>query len=128
MADPRFEIGKAGAVVVDGVTLNVTGWNASEESDWQETTHSGSLGYYEDIPGIQKVSGAFSGSIDLDDVPNLDLAAGSTVALVLDYELNNHALSLAKAGIDSFEVTSEVKGVINFSCKYHSIGAYAWAQ
>jgi hypothetical protein len=123
----RFDTGKAGSIHVDGAEIKVTGWNASDECDWQETTHTGSGGYHEDIPGTLKMTGSFNASLDLDDVPVPNLAAGVIVALQLDYETSNPAITLAKAGVDSFEVTSESKGVISFTCNFHSIGTYAWA-
>jgi len=126
MSDPRYEIGKSGSVFVDDVEIRVEGWSGNEESDWQETTNSGSEGYEESIPGTMKMSGSFNGSIDLDALPVPALAAGVIVKLRLDYETGNTAVELAKAGIDSFEVTSEAKGVIKFTCNYHSIGRYEW--
>lgn len=122
----RYEIGKSGSIHHDGTELHVTGWNATDESDWQETTHSGSLGFYTDIPGTYKMSGSFSASFDLDNKPIPDIGAGSIIALQLDYEDADPAVTIATAGIDSFEVTSEAKGVINFTCNFHSIGVYAW--
>ena len=122
----RYEIGKEGSVHVDGTELPITGWNATDESDWQETTNSLSEGFYEDIDGIKKMSGSFSGSMDLDAKIVPDLAAGVTVALQLDYEDADPAATIAAVGIDSFEVTSEVRGVLNFTCNWHSIGSYAW--
>ncbi len=122
----RFEIGKSGSIHVDGVEIHVEGWTASDEADWQETTHSGSGGYFTDTPGTKKISGSFNGSFNLADKPVPTLAAGVIVGLVLDYEDANPAISLATAGIDSFEVTSEAKGVIKFTCNWHSIGTFVW--
>ncbi len=126
MADPRHETGKEGSIHIDGAEARITGWNASDECDWQETTHTGSGGFYEDIPGTFKMTGSFNGSFDLDDPLVPGISSGVIVALQLDYEASNPAATLAKAGIDSFEITSEVKGVVTFTCNFHSIGTYAW--
>ena len=123
----RHEIGKSGSVHIDGTELHVTDWSANEESDWQETTNSGSGGYYEDIPGTMKLSGSFSAGYDLDNEPIPDLSAGEIVALILDFEDANPCVTLATAGIDSFEITSSAKGLIQFTCNYHSIGSYTWS-
>lgn len=123
----RFITGKSGSIHVDGKTIDVTDWSLTDESDWQETTHSGSEGFYTDIPGTMKASGSFTASYNMDDSPIPALAAGAIVSLTLDYETNVPAMNLPKAGIDSFEVTSEAKGVINFTCNFHSIGVYTWA-
>ena len=73
------------------------------------------------------MSGSFNGSFDLDSKPVPNLAAGVSVALILDYEDANPAVDSFTAGIDSFEVTSEAKGTIKFTCNYHSIGTFAWS-
>lgn len=122
----RNETGKSGSIHHDGSEIHVTSWNASDEADWQETTNSGSGGYYEDIPGTLKCSGSFAASFDLDNQPIPDLKSGTIVLLQLDYEDGNPALILSQAGIDSFEVTSEAKGLINFTCNWHSIGSFTW--
>ncbi len=127
MPTERFEIGSSGSVHVDGTELHVVGWTLTETSEWQETTHSGSEGFYADIPGTMKVAGSFNSCFDLDTLPIPALSAGSIVALILDYEDDNPAITIATAGIDSFEITSEAKGVIKFSCNYHSIDEYTWA-
>ncbi len=127
MVVERNEIGSSGSVHVDSTEMHVTEWSATEESDWQETTNSGSGGFYEDIPGTKKLSGSFSASYDLDAPSIPDLSAGEIVALILDFEDANPAVSIPEAGIDSFEVTSEAKGVIRFTCNYHSIGIYTWS-
>lgn len=125
-AGERFEIGKSGSVFIDDVELHVTGWSVSEESDWQETTHSGSGGYHSSIPGIKKLSGSFNASFNLDSKPVPSLEAGAIVKLKLEYEEGDPAVEIETAGIDSFEVTSEVKGVLKFSCKFHAVDEYEW--
>jgi hypothetical protein len=123
----RFITGKAGDVTVDETTYEITDWSASDSADWQETTNTGSDGYYEDEPGTLKVTGSFNASMDMDAVPAANLAAGAKVALTLKYEAGVTALALTEAGIDSFEVTSEAKGIIRFTCNFHSIGSYSWS-
>lgn len=126
MAEPRYEIGKTGSVFVDAGELPVEGWSVNEETDWPETTNTGSGGFEASIPGIKKASGSFNGSFDLDDAPTGDLSSGTIVALLFKTETGTTAFTAATAGIDSFEVTSEVRGVIKWTCNWHTIGTYSW--
>lgn len=125
-----FKTGSSGRAQADGTIINVTRWSAAEGADWHETTHSGSGGYKESIAGAKQITGRFEGNWDANAEPTADppnLQAGVELSNLLLYiESGGAYVNMPLAGIDSFEVTSEVNGVISFVCAFHSNGTYSW--
>jgi len=125
----RHLVGKAGKVLVGSAKrdMNVEGWNLTEECDWQETTNTGSNGFEESIPGTKKCSGSFDASYDAYNKPYSNppnLTAGQTVILQLDIEANVPCFRGNTVAVDSLNIVSTAKGVIKFTCNWHTIGAY----
>lgn len=129
MAEPRYATGRTAEVKVGSVAIRVTDWDATGSTQWEDTTDTGSAGYETSIPAIDKCSGSFKGSL------NLDLLPTSSPGLRQGVNLSNAKFYLERSGkyldvpllaIDSVQITSEVKGVIKFTCNWHANGAFTW--
>ena len=126
-----YSSGKEGKVYIGAASTEVLveSWNLTEEMAWEETTDTGSEGFEESTPTIKKASGSFEGSWDAngkptDDPPNL--SAGQIVQIALNRVVATSIFTCSTVGIDSFNVTSAVKGIIKFTCNWHTIGTYSW--
>ena len=80
-----YECGNDGYVTVGGVRLDITSWDATENSDWSETTNTQSAGYKESISCKKWLSGTVNFNYDTalgpKGAPSID--AGDQVAIVL---------------------------------------------
>ena len=122
-----YECGNSGYVEVGAVRLDVTSWDGEESDERQDTTNTGSAGYYESLGCKKKFTGTINADFDTALGPKAapDITAGDQVAL-----------ELHTAGAESYTMTADVTQLrwtvpagakISYSFAFESNGAYVYA-
>lgn len=122
--------GRLMAVVVDGATVCVTGWDFDENANKEEVTDSCSPGegneYEESIP---ETTGSFTGFIK--DTQNLhadppDIIRGNTLRAKFYLRKNTSYYYEGDIFIDNYRPKGEIKGMFTFEVGWTLIGD--WVQ
>ena len=119
--------GTSGYVEVGVTRLDVTNWEATENSKWDETTNTQSAGYKESIVCLKWMTGTVSADFDAvlgpKNAPDMD--AGDQVALIL--HTNASGAYTMTANIQELSWTQPASGKVSYTFTFESDGAYAYA-
>lgn len=130
-----FFSGAKGSAVVNGTTMNITGWTCTVNGTLLDVTHTGSSGYAEDIYGPISAEGSVTFNWDsvtnpFDDPPNMDPTEGVTdpdtnVTLTLYIKDSSSAsFVFPKVKWTSVEITSNINAVVSGSANFKSQGTF----
>ena len=118
--------GKINKATFDGTDVCITGYTYSENPDVLDTTNSCSAGIKTSIVGAMKVEGSFDLNWDESarptETPNVTAGQTGTLNLYVD---GTEYFSMSVL-ITSFEVTSEVAGLVTVSCNWEAQGAVTY--
>lgn len=123
-----YSCGNDGYVEVGGVRLDVTSWEADENSDWTEVTNTASGGYKQSISCKKYLTGTVNANFD----PALGpkgapvIAAGTVVSLVLHTQ-GAESYTINTANVTRLHLTTPAGDAITYSFDFESDGAYAYA-
>ena len=124
-----YECGNGGYISygVAVTRLDITSWDATENSDWSETTNTQSAGYKEAISCKKWLSGTVNFDFDVALGPKgaPDIAAGDTAAVVLMTDgVENYAFD---ANILTVGWNVPAGSKITTSFTFESNGAYLYS-
>jgi len=124
----QFFTGTTGDVTFDGVALQVTSWNATDEATEIETTTVADAGKYNLTTGKRKLSfsceAQFDGDISYGNPPVI--AAGSVGDFTLLADDSEGSPSFAgTAGVISCDYTHDLDGTFKYSLKCVAKGEYS---
>jgi len=113
--------GQSGLVKIDLQNLNVLKWSFNPTVGMDETTNTGSAGFYEGIPTIKTATGSFDCKWDSAANPHLDppgIILGAVVALKLYVGDSTSFYDIPTAYIVGVPVANDAKAAITFSCNF----------
>ncbi len=125
-----FYSGSSGKVTVGSTDLNVQQWSIEPTADLDETTHSGSGGYFAAVVAKKKLTGSVQMQWDAAANPTTNppnLNAGETVALKLYQHSTASAYwNIASAIITSTPIVTKPKEgpVVTFEFRFTAISTW----
>mgnify|MGYP000494039985 CR=1 FL=1 len=133
--------GSLGSAVINGVTLCITSWDATDAANLVDVTSTCSQGFTEFIPGISSLSGTIKGNFDLNSTPSANgLTRGAKLTNVKLYfsktssgsaqsaiglPASESYITLAAIYIEDINYTVDVGDVIKWTASFKSSGAYS---
>jgi hypothetical protein len=118
----NYLAGFSGGATIGSQTISVKTWSASATNDNQDVTGTLSLGYYQYVPGLGKVSWSITGVYDGLNAPTG--GQGSVLAVNLTNGVSGKGFSCATCIVDTWDEELDVAGCVTFSISGSSSGAF----
>ena len=122
------QAGCKGRVQVDGLDVHVSDWNFNSETDFEDATDTVDDFFEDDIATFNRGTGAFNLFWNSDNMPTLsppNLNSGvKVVNLFLFLGDTSDKVDMPLANILNVGITSEVKGLVKFSCAFKAAGTF----
>ena len=122
-----FLTGMDGDIKIDGQTLHVKKWSANPTCGTDETTNTGSGGFFESIPTIKKLTGKCDANWDAAAPPGgviPGIIEGADIALKLYIGDSGDFINMPHATILGVPLENDAKTGVTFSFDFESNGPY----